>query len=284
MNAGQMKRLGLDGQTLFGMPPTEHVMLAADLECGHISTGLSPVPWKLQRFPPWSLRDNGVLRREMVAAMRDRGIVFAQGEGCIVRAGLDVSTYASDLDLFAELGALQITTVTMEPDASRALAQLALLAEMVEQRGMGLNLEFAPPHSINTLEKALAAVRSIAKPSVRLTIDAMHFFRSGGSLDQLALAGGNSVGHVQLCDVPLSPAIDDYYQEACFERRLPGEGDLPLRALLAVVPKDVRVGLEIPLRARIDTEGGLEALVARAVTLARGLLAADAQSLSGGPT
>lgn len=277
-----MKRLGLDGQTMFGMPPIEHIMLAADLECGHISTGLTPVPWKLQRFPQWSLRDNRVMRREMIAAMRDRSVVFAQGDGCIVRAGLDVRTYASDLDLFAELGALQISTVAMEPDTSRAHAQLALLAEMAGQRGMGLTLEFAPPHSINTFEKALAAIRIIAKPNVRLTIDAMHFFRSGGSLDQLEFAGGSGgVGHVQLCDVPLSPTIDDYYQEACFERRLPGEGDLPLLALLAVVPKDVRVGLEIPMRARIGTEGGLEALVARAVALARDLLTADAQSLLG---
>jgi sugar phosphate isomerase/epimerase len=274
----QMNRLGLDGQTMFGMPPVEHITLAADLDCGHISIGLGPVPWKLDRFPDWSLRDNTGLRREMVAAMRDRGVVFAQGEGCIVRAGLDVRNYAGDLDLFAELGAVQISTVTMEPDASRAQAQLALLAELADQRGMELTLEFAPPHSINTFEKALSAIRSIAKPNVRLTIDAMHFFRSGGSVDQLALAGGSCIGHVQLCDVPLSATTDDYYQEACFGRRLPGEGDLPLRALLAALPKDVRVGLEIPMLARISAEASLEALVARAVALARELLAADTHS------
>jgi sugar phosphate isomerase/epimerase len=273
-----MTRLGLDGQTMFGMPPVEHVMLAADLGCGHISIGLGPVPWKLERFPNWSLRANPVLRREMVAAMRDRDVVFAQAEGCIVRAELDVNAYASDLDLFAELGALQVTTVAMEPDASRAQSQLALLAELAEQRGMGLNLEFAPPHSINTFEKALSAVRCIAKPNVRLTIDAMHFFRSGGSVDQLAGAGGACVGYMQLCDVPLSPTIDDYYQEACFSRRLPGEGGLPLGALLSAVPKDVRVGLEIPMQARIGTEASLEALVGRAVKLARDLLTADDHS------
>jgi sugar phosphate isomerase/epimerase len=277
-----MNRLGLDGQTMFGMPPLEHIRLAADLGCGHISAGLGPVPWKLDRFPQWSLRDNARLRREIVAEMRDRNVVFAQGEGCIVRAGRDVRDYANDLDLFAELGAIQISTVTMEPDASRAQAQLAVLAEMVEQRGMETILEFAPPHSINTFEKALAVIRNIATPKLRLTIDAMHFFRSGGSVDQLALAGGNCIGHVQLCDVPLSATTEDYYQEACFERRLPGEGDLPLRALLAALPTNVRVGLEIPMRARIDAEASLEALVARAVTLARDLLDALGNDLENG--
>jgi sugar phosphate isomerase/epimerase len=267
-----MNRLGLDGQTMFGMPPVEHIMLAGDLGCGHISTGLAPVPWKLARFPQWSLREDAGLRREMLAALRDRGVAFAQGEGCIVRAGLDVRDYAGDLDLFAELGVEQISTVAMEPDAARAQAQLAVLAEMADQRDIELTLEFAPPHSINTLAKALSAVRSIARPNVRLTIDAMHFFRSGGSIEQLALAGDSCIGHVQLCDVPLLPTTDDYYKEACFGRALPGDGDLPLRALLAALPKDVRVGLEIPMLAQIGPEASLEALIARAVALARELL------------
>jgi sugar phosphate isomerase/epimerase len=268
-----MNRLGLDGQTMFGMPPVEHILLAGNLGCGHISSGLAPVPWKLDRFPHWSLRDDAGLRQDMKAALRERGVAFAQGEGCIVRAGRDVRDYAGDLDLFAELGARQISTVAMEPDAARAQAQLALLAELVAQRGMDLTLEFAPPHSINTFATALAAVRGIAGPAVRLTIDAMHFFRSGGSIEQLVLAGGDCIGHVQLCDAPMLPTTtDDYYQEACFRRELPGDGELPLRALLAALPRDVRVGLEIPMRGQIDAAGSLELLVARAVMLAKGLL------------
>ena len=279
----EMTRLGLDGQTMFGMPPVEHIALAAALGCGHVSMGLVPVPWKLGRFPDWSLRTSAALRRETIAAMRERNVLFAQGEGCIVRAGLDVQHYASDLDLFAELGALQISTVAMEPDPARAESQLALLAEMAAQRGMGLTLEFAPPHSINTFERALSAIRRIAKPNALLTIDAMHFFRSGGSVGELAQAGGECVGYLQLCDVPHSATIDDYYQEACFNRRMPGEGELPLRALLAAVPKHVRVGLEIPMQARIGTDASLEALVGRAVELARVLLAEDAHSHAATP-
>lgn len=268
----KMSRLGLDLQTMFGMPPVEQVVLAANLDCSYFSTGLGPVPWKLDRFPDWSLRENTGLRRDLIAVMRDRGVALALGEGCIVRAGVDVQDYAVDLDLFAELGARQISTVTMEPDVSRAQAQLALLAELADQRGMGLLLEFAPPHSINTFEKALSAIRRIGKPNARLTIDAMHFFRSGGTIEQLAAAGGGCIGHIQLCDVPLVPTTHDYYQEACFSRKMPGEGDLPLRALLAALPRDIPVGLEIPMQARIGAEGSLEALVARAVALARDLL------------
>jgi sugar phosphate isomerase/epimerase len=154
---------------------------------------------------------------------------------------------------------------------------------MADQRGMGLTLEFAPPHSINTFEKALAAVRGIAQPNLRLTIDAMHFFRTGGSVGEIARAGGECVGHLQLCDVPLLAPIEDYYQEACFSRGMPGEGELPLRELLSVVPKTVRVGLEIPMQARIGTEASLEVLVERAVRLAQDLLQEDADSCAETP-
>lgn len=273
-----MSRLGLDVQTLFGMPPVEHVLLAANLGCGYVSTGLGPVPWKLDRFPHWSLREDAGLRRDMKAVMRDRGVKLALGEGFAIRAGVDVQSYAADLDLLAGLGALQIGTVTMEPDVSKALAQLSVLAEMTGQRGMGLTLEFAPPHSINTFDKALSAIRSIAAHNLRLSIDAMHFFRSGGAIDQLTTAGDACIGYAQLCDVPLVPEKDDYYQEACFGRRLPGEGELPLRAFLAALPKTVPIGLEIPMLAQINAETSLEMLVARAAALAGDLLTADAEA------
>lgn len=268
-----MSRLGLDAQTMFGMPPVAHIALAADLGCGHISSGLGPVPWQLARFPQWSLRENEALRREMIAMMRGRGVRLAIGEGCIIRAGVEVRNYAADLDLFASLGTSQISTVAMEPDAGRAKAQLAELVELAGQRGIGVLLEFAPPHSINHLGAALAAIREIANPALRLTIDAMHFFRTGGSVADLATAQAAEIGYIQLCDAPLAPPGGDYYKEASFNRRLPGEGELPLRALLAALPVDVPIGLEIPMQARMDTEAGLESLVACAVKLANELLA-----------
>jgi sugar phosphate isomerase/epimerase len=143
---------------------------------------------------------------------------------------------------------------------------------MAGQRGMQLTLEFAPPHSINTFETALAAIRAIGKSNARLTIDAMHFFRTGGSIDQLAQADGSCIGHVQLCDVPLAARTKEYYQEACFRRLLPGDGELPLRELLTVVPRDIRVGLEIPMQDQIQAGTSLEALVGRAVARARELM------------
>lgn len=43
-----------------------------------------------------------------------------------------------------------------------------------------------------------------------------------------------------------------YAEEAMFERMAPGEGELPLIDMLAALPADRVVGLEIPMRSRAE--------------------------------
>jgi len=270
-----MRQLGIDSQTVFGMPPVDYAQLVADLGCNHITSGHAPVPWKLDRFPAWSLRDDPNLRRELLAVMRDRGVSLALAEGFTVRPEIEAADRAADLDIFAALGAERASAVSMEPDPARALDQLATLAELTAQRNMQFVIEFAPPHPcINTLGRALAAVRYIDRPNVALLIDTMHLFRSGGSVAQLAALDPKLIGYVQLCDVPQSPAIDDYFAEACLERKCPGEGELPLSDLLKVIPPATRIGLEVPMHSELRATDDVRHMVGRVVASARRLLGA----------
>ena len=191
-----------------------------------------------------------MLRRETKAALRDTGIVVALGEGFVIRA--QTRDWAPELDLMAELGAQGIAPVCMEPDVERALDQMAVLAAMAAERDMLFLFEFAPPHTFNTLESALAAVMAIGRPNARLLLDAMHFFRTGGSIDELTAIDPQMIGHVQLCDAPMTGVGGaDYYREASFERQCPGQGELPLVALLRALRCDVRIGLEVPMQAEL---------------------------------
>lgn len=266
-----MDRLGIDMQTVFGLPPVEHVKLAAQLDCSHVSMGLAPVPWKLDGFPDWSLHDVDA-RREMKSAMRDLGVSLSVVEGFAVRPSVDARDRAADLDIAVELGAERASAVCMERDLSRGLDQLAVLAELTAERGMTLTLEFAPPHAINTLAGALAAVRTLGRRNVRLVIDAMHFFRSGGAVADLMTVDPALIGYVQLCDAPRVSGGEDYLTEACFGRRCPGEGELPLRDFLSAFPADAPIGLEAPMLANVKLDG-LEATVRRIVSAGRRLTA-----------
>ncbi len=268
-----MKRLGIDSQTVFGMPPRQHVDMAAKLGCSHISTGLVSIPWRLQRFPAWSLRDDAGLRREFAAALRDNGIFISQAEGFSVRPTTNIDDLIPDLDIFAELGARRASGVCTEKDTRRALDLLATLADLTAERGMGFTLEFAPPHAIGNLEAAQATLAALKKPNASLVIDAMHFFRSGGTITQLGVLPPELIGYVQLCDVARQPPHDDYLREACFERLAPGDGDLPLGRFCASLPDTVEVGIEIPSLQSSDDEIQHWEFMRRATGAARRLLA-----------
>jgi sugar phosphate isomerase/epimerase len=267
-----MKRFGIDSQTVFGLPPLEHVTLAADLGCGYITCGLTGPPWQLEAFPGWSLRDEPHLRSEVRAALRDRGIIIIQADGFSVRPGVEAGRLAADLDIFAELGARQAGGVCMERDRSRSLDQMGLIADMAAERGMGYALEFAPPHAIGSLAQTVEAIRELGRTNVRMVIDAMHFFRSGGTINDVGELDAELVGYLQICDVPVIPAKDDYLREACFERLIPGEGELPLKALIDALPSSIPIGLEVPAIDRLDGGRTLPAFVEELVEASARLL------------
>jgi hypothetical protein len=62
-------------------------------------------------------------------------------------------------------------------------------------------------------------------------------------------------------------------QEATFERMVPGEGDMPLRAYLDVLPPGLTISLEVPLRSQAEAGIGPEIRLRRCVEAARRLLA-----------
>lgn len=267
-----METLAIEFLTVYGLPPVEFVDLAADLGCRHISTGLMPPPYNPYHHPAWSLRDDAMLRRNLMAAMRDRGVSIALGEGFSIRADVDVSARAGDLAVFRELGVTRINTVAMDPDLHRCIDQIGALVEMATAADMETTLEFMPVSVIGNLTAALAVIQQVGSPDLRLLIDTMHFFRSGSRLEDLATVDPDRLGYVQLCDAPLSPANPDYMEEAMFERLPPGAGELPLHDLLQVLPHNLVISLEVPQRAQVAAGTSPRQWAVRCVEAARDLL------------
>jgi sugar phosphate isomerase/epimerase len=237
------------------MPPVEHVRLAAELGCAAISSGLTGLPLTMfgitdfAPYPMWSLRDDPALRRETLAAMRDTGVHIGLGEGFRARSDGDVRDVAADLDLMAELGALRINAICIEEamfaDGS-AHDQLAILSELTIERDMAFTIEFTPPSGISSFERALEVCKHIGQGKARVLVDAMHFFRTGGTVDQLKAVDPDWIGYAQMCDGRLAPWDEGYFAEAMFARGIPGEGELPLREWIAALPGDCEIGLEVP--------------------------------------
>lgn len=243
-------RLAVEFISVLGLPPVPFVQLAATLGCRKIGIGLAPFVSNPHGYPAWSLRDNPQLRRDLIMALADHGISISLGEGFLIRPGASIDSCAADLDLMREIGARRVNVLSIDPDLGRTLDELARFTAMANSRELEATLEFMPGTPIGDLAGALAAIRHVGGHRLRLLIDLMHTFRSGAHVCDLAALGPTEVGYIQICDVPKVSRHASYAEEARDERLKPGDGELPLEEALSVLPRDLVVGLEVPMRSQ----------------------------------
>ena len=243
-----MDRLGIGFLCGFGLPPVEFVNLTADLGCRYMSAVVRGLPLLPLGYPPSPLKD-AKLRREVLTAMNDRGVTISLGDGFLVLPGAEMHTFSADLDALAELGAPRINVVSLDPDLARTFDQFAVLTELAAERGIQTMVEPVPGLTVGDLTTALAALKHVGRGDFRLLIDTMHLVRSGAGATDVAALDPAHIGYAQLNDATVRPRIDNYMEEAMFERLVPGEGELPLGDILAVLPPDIVIELEVPRRS-----------------------------------
>lgn len=231
-----MDRLGIGFLNGFGLPPVDFVNLTADLGCRYMSAVVRGLPLVALGYPPFSLKDDAALRRDVLAALNDRGVAISLGDGFLVLPSAEMRAFTADLDVLAELAVPRINVVSLDPDLSRTFDQFALLTELAAQRGIQTVVEPVPGLTIGDLPTALAAREHVGRPEFRLLIDTMHLVRSGSGAAEVAAINPEHIGYAQLNDTTLRPRIDNYMEEAMFERMVPGEGELPLRDILSALP------------------------------------------------
>lgn len=83
-----------------------------------------------------------------------------------------------------------------------------------------------------------------------------HRVRSGAGAADIAKLEPNLIAYAQLCDAPLISRLGSCADEAKFERMVPGTGELPLRAIVAALPKDIVIGIEVPQRSLAEAGVG----------------------------
>jgi sugar phosphate isomerase/epimerase len=233
----------------FGLPPVQFVELAADLGCRYTSVVVQGAPLLPLGYAPFSLKDDAALRSDVLAAMRDRGVAASLGDGFLVLPDTEIRAFAADLDVLAELGVPRINVVSLDPDRSRTFDQFGALTELAAQRSIQTVVELVPGLTVGDLPTALAAREHVGRADFRLLIDTMHLVRSGSGAADLAAVDPAYIGYAQLNDTTLRPRLDNYMEEAMFERMVPGEGELPLTDILSVLAPDIVLEIEVPRRS-----------------------------------
>jgi sugar phosphate isomerase/epimerase len=80
-------------------------------------------------------------------------------------------------------------------------------------------------------------------------VDPIHFFRGGDSVASLSKIPGRRVHYMQFCDARGETPTDmqEIIRQARGDRLFPGEGGLDLKGLLAALPADLPMSLEVPV-------------------------------------
>jgi sugar phosphate isomerase/epimerase len=193
-------------------------------------------------------------------------------DGFVIRAGHDIRDRAPDFEIAAELGGTRLNIKSLDSDQQRNLDQFAATAELGAAVGIETSTEFGPSLSTENLSEAVDVVRYVNRPDFRILMDSMHFFRSGGTIEDITALDPEIFAYIQLSDVPRVATIANYFEEATRERMVPGEGELPLLDFLAALPRDLVVGLEVPIRSLAEAGVGPHERMRRCVEAARNLL------------
>ncbi len=138
----------------------------------------------------------------------------------------------------AELGASGVNALAVDDGSSIAerADRFAAAADRAAAHGVSLMLEFAPLGGVPDLATAWAVVGGADPGSTGVLFDTWHFFRSDPDLDLLASLPGERILAVQISDAA-TDVQGTLWEDTIKHRRLPGDGDIDLPAIIAVLDR-----------------------------------------------
>ena len=257
--------------TVLGTTPLELIDIAAEAGYDYASVRTTPVT---PGEPVTPLANDPAMARQVVRRLADTGLQILDVE--LARLGPDdePDQFLPVLEVAAAVGARHVIGQLADPDRSRAADRFGRLCHLAAGFGLTVELEFPSWTQVGDLNTAAGIVAAVDRANAGILVDALHFFRSGSSLDVLGSLPRRWFRFVQLCDAPASTpsTVEEVIHTARFARSLPGYGGLPLPALLDRLP-DVPYSLEVPndvLRREVGTAEFARLVLAVARTLVAG--------------
>ena len=222
----------------------------------------------------WPLASDAALMRETKDAMSAHGVGVLDIELVRLTPEVDVGSLRPTLDVAAELGARHVLTQAHDTDWPRLVDNFGRLADLVASYSMTVDVEFltwTPMRGVNDVMQLLTAAN---RTDVGITVDTLHFFRSGCDTAAVENLPADLFHFVQIADAPaVAPTDVKGLIFAAREDRLePGTGALDLKGLLLALPEHIAVAVEIP-NSRLATQFSDEDRARRALEASKALVA-----------
>lgn len=243
--------LGIAPLSFIELSPPDMVACAA--EAGFDGLGLRLIP----ATPTERRHDsigNTALVRETVRRLRETGLRVSDVELFRLQPQTCVADFSAALETGALLGARQATVSCQIAAFGQLVDCFGAFCELAAGFGITANIEPTPWVEVRTVAMADRLIVA-AGVDAGIVVDPLHFDRAADELAQLARLPASRFNFMQLCDAPAArPAdLDTMLFQARAERLMPGDGGLDLKALLATVPADTPISLEVPMHALAAT-------------------------------
>lgn len=186
--------------------------------------------------------------RQVKAALGETGLPLLDVEVVWIKPGPPDPDHDRIVEIGAELGARNVLVVSSDPERNATRDKLGRLMELGTACGIRINLEFGLFTQVRTISAAAALLQEVDCPAAGLLIDALHWHRSGGQLEDMMALPARWLSYAQFCDAPArGPDPGDaaaILEEAIDGRLFLGEGGLPLRELDALLPAGLPLAIE----------------------------------------
>ena len=250
--------LGLAHLSALDLPPPQFIRAAA--EAGFESVGLRFVAVN-DVTPGYPLMSDTKMLRETKQALSETGLRVNDVEFLKFEPGTDPRSFDALIDTAAELGARTIITAPYDEDLTRLGDNLGQFADLTAAKGVQAVLEFFPWTVINDLASCWALVQNSSE-NLGILVDSLHFNRSNSSIELLKIIPADRLPFVQLCDAPVqsSYTFEELIYAGRDERLAPGLGEIPLAVIIAALPDNLPISLEVPQLSKTKELGEVRVL------------------------
>jgi sugar phosphate isomerase/epimerase len=227
-------------------PPIEYVEAAA--AAGYDAVGLRLARSPL--FPFYPVVGNAPLIRELKLILASSGLSVLDILSFYLQPATDFDAFEPALELGAELGARYALVAGDDAEWARLRNSMGRFCDMAAPFGISAALEFAVIRPLATLSQALRLLSELGRKNGVICLDPLNFVRGGGSAAFLRGLEPRLFPYAQISDGVLAPGEPDLSKLGRMspnERRMPGDGTVPLRQILDALPVGLPLSVEIPM-------------------------------------
>jgi sugar phosphate isomerase/epimerase len=231
--------------SLADSPPLEFVRAAAAAGYDGVGLRLNASPG----LPFHPVLGNAPLVRELGAALRDSGLAVLDVYSFYLQPATDVRAFAPALELGALLGAKYALTMGDDPEWNRVVDNFGRFCDLAAGHGLACALEFAVMRPLASLAQSVRLAEESGRANAVVCLDPLNFVRGGGTPAEVKAVDPRLLPYAQISDGVLGPGEPDPAMLGRMgpnQRRLLGEGVVPVAALLDALPAGLPLGVELP--------------------------------------